>query len=104
MTDRDEEMLAVVEAEMQVAEAIRMFHMVIRQAQAAYAAGLRDGPQACMVWLGNALVGPGNLPEPGADPGWYAAAAWAEGPPWPEPPPANRTVVDNDWTPREGAA
>lgn len=67
------------------------FHMFVRQMQAAYAAGLRDGPEACMVWLGNALAGPGNLPSPGADPQWYADDAWTEGPPWPTPPLANAT-------------
>jgi hypothetical protein len=68
------------------------FHMVIRQAQAAYAAGLRDGPEACMEWLGNALAGPGNLPSEGADPQWYADDAWTDGPPWPTPPAHNATA------------
>lgn len=71
-----------------------MFHMVVRQAQAAYAAGLRDGPEACMDWLGNALAGPGNCPNDGADPDWYAADAWTKGPPWPSPPPANATLCE----------
>jgi hypothetical protein len=69
----------------------RSFHLVIRQAQAAYAAGLRDGPGACMEWLGNALAGPGNLPGDGADPDWYSEDGWTEGPPWPKPPAANAT-------------
>lgn len=72
----------------------RNFHLVIRQVQAAFAAGLRDGPEACMEWLGNALSGPGNCPRPGADPDWYAKDAWTLGPPWPKPPPNNATVVE----------
>jgi hypothetical protein len=95
MSSAEFEMGAMVEAatwESRHRRAMQMFHMVIRQAQAAYAAGLRDGPEACMTWLGNALVGPGNLPTPGADPDWYASDAWTEGPPWPAPPLTNATA------------
>jgi hypothetical protein len=70
----------------------RLIHMLIRKQQAAYAAGLRDGPEECMAWLHNALIGPGNLPNDGADPQWYAEDAWTEGPPWPKPPAANATI------------
>ena len=77
-----------------VIEANRLFHMVLRQSQAAYAAGLRDGPEACMEWLGNALRGPGALPPVGADPDWYATDAWTEGPPWQPVPSTNATVSE----------
>jgi hypothetical protein len=59
--------------------AVETVHLLTRQMQAAYAVGLRDGPSACLDWLGNALAGPGNLPldaEP--DPAWYADDAWTE--------------------------
>lgn len=75
-------------------EAIRLFHMVLRQSQAAYAAGLRDGSEACMEWLGNALRGPGQAPSEGADPQWYSEDAWTQGPPWQAIPKANATLSE----------
>jgi hypothetical protein len=86
--------LAAVAAEIRCTEALNGFHMLVRQMQAAYAAGLRDGPEACMTWLGNALRGPGNCPRPGADPDWYSHDAWQEGPPWATPPEANCTISE----------
>jgi hypothetical protein len=83
-----------VTAEVRAIEAIRVCHMVIRQAQAAYSAGLRDGPDACMTWLGNALRGPGHLPPEGSDPDWYSSDAWTEGPPWQPMPAANATTSE----------
>lgn len=59
------------------AEALGTFHLMNRMAQAAYSAGLRDGPEACMEWLGNALSGPGNCPRPGSDPDWYVEDGWS---------------------------
>lgn len=57
--------------------AVGAFHLTNRMAQAAYSAGLRDGPEACMQWLGNALSGPGNCPREGSDPDWYVEDAWS---------------------------
>lgn len=71
-----------------------MAHMLYRQMQAAYAAGLRDGPDAVMEWLFGALVGPGALPQDGASPEWYAEDAWTEGPPWQAIPESNATVSE----------
>lgn len=69
---------------------VRTLHSVLRSAQAAYAAGLRDGPEACMEWLGNALDDLEAMPT--ATPEWYAADAGTQGPPWPTPPASNATV------------
>jgi len=92
--DRDALVLDALALHGRVTDALCMFHMVLRQAQAAYAAGLRDGPDACMEWLGNALAGPGLLPSEGADPQWYSEDAWTEGPPWQPVPAANATISE----------
>lgn len=82
----------------QVIEANRLFHMVLRQAQAAYSAGLLYGPEACMEWLGNALRGPGQIPSEGSDPQWYSEDAWTDGPPWRAIPRPNATISE-PWQP-----
>lgn len=63
---------------------VRTLHSVLRSSQAAYAAGLRDGPEACMEWLGNALGDLEAMPTTG--PEWYSQDAETQGPPWPTPP------------------
>lgn len=102
--DPDALVLDALALQNRVIEANRLFHMVLRQSQAAYAAGLRDGPEACMEWLGNALRGPGALPSPGADPDWYSADAWTEGPPWQPCPPANATLSEASVTGSSGGS
>lgn len=92
--DIDTLLLDALALQDRVVEANRLFHMVLRQSQAAYSAGLRDGPEACMEWLGNALSAPGLLPPAGSDPDWYSSDAWTEGPPWHPVPAANATLAD----------
>lgn len=91
----DDPLFDRLDAEMKLTETLRMFHHTMRAAQAAYAAGLRDGPEACMEWLGNFLAPQGNCPREGADPDWYGKDGWTEGPPWPTPPETNWTVNEH---------
>ncbi len=65
-----------------------MFHQVLRQAQAAYSAGLLMGDHAAMEWLEAALEGPGHVPIEGSDPWWYAHDAWEWKPGQPDVMPA----------------
>ena len=70
---------------------VEMGHQLIRMMQAAYAAGLRDGPEAAMQWLAGPLMGAGNCPQPGADPDWYSGDGWDRGT---EPMPACCATVN----------
>lgn len=92
--EHDDLVLDAIALEARLTEMRRLFHMVLRRSQAAYSAGLREGPEACMKYLGNALRGPGHLPPEGSDPDWYAEDAWTEGPPWQAIPAANATLSE----------